>query len=112
MLNVAPLLALFAGAWIAALRPPMLRGALSLLALVAVVATVAPAWRPQALAATLAHGFERLEVGQDCERLARALPMTDGTVVNRTADSRRQACSMWATFVAREHGGQLAVAAT
>jgi hypothetical protein len=109
LLNVSPLLALFAGAWLLELKRPHVRVAAGL-GVTAMLATwVAPVWSPPELVATMSRGFERPEVGDDCRKLAETVQLKDGLLVNRTADARRQACAMWVTFVAREHRGRVKV---
>ncbi len=111
LLNVVPLMALSAAAWVPAVRLAPLRVALAGTATVVLALLVAPSWSRPALAATLSEGFVDTETGEACRALAEALPITSGVLLNETSLLRRQACAMWVTFAARERGADVDVRA-
>jgi hypothetical protein len=111
LLNLIPLVALSAAAWVPAVHSGPLRAALACSATVLLVLAIGPSWSRPALAATLSEGFVDAETGDACRALAQALPINSGVLLNETSLSRRQACAMWVTFVARERGADVDVRA-
>ena len=111
LLNLVPLLALSAAAWVPAVRSGALRLALAGGATLLLAFSVGPSWSKPALAATLSEGFVDSETGEACQNLARALPIASGVLLNQTSLLRRQACAMWFTFAARERGADVDVRA-
>jgi len=109
ILNLAPLAALWAAAWIPAVPRPVVGAALALGAAAVFAFGAAPGWERPALAATLAQGFETTETGDSCRSLARALPLSRGVLLNRTSLSHRQTCALWVKLVARERGADVDV---
>jgi len=89
--NLAPLLALGAVAWLptAASRWAPAAGA----ALTAVLwATAVPAWRPAPLAARLSGGYGERQVAETCAALVKGLALRDGALVVDLAPGWRQDC--------------------
>jgi hypothetical protein len=108
--NLAPLLALVAAAWVPAL-PRWPRAVLASSAAALLLWAVLPLWRSPTLVATLSRGFESTENGDACRSVARALPISRGVLVNQTSPSRLQTCAMWVKFLARERGAEVVVRA-
>jgi hypothetical protein len=111
LLNLVPLLALSAAAWVPAVRSGALRLALAGTATLLLAFVVVPTWSRPALAATLSEGFVDAETGEACRSLAEALPIQSGVLLNETSLLHRQACAMWVTFAARERGADVDVRA-
>jgi len=109
ILNLAPLAALWAAAWVPAVGRPAARAGLALGVAALFGFRAAPGWERPALAATLSEGFVSRETGDACRALARALPLDHGVLVNRTSLVQRQACALWVKLVARERGAEVDV---
>jgi hypothetical protein len=107
--NLAPLVALAAALWVPALHRPSLRALLAGGASLLLLGAVLPVWRGPALAATVARGFESRENGDACREVARALPLSEGELVNETHPSRLQLCNLWVKLLARERGDRMLV---
>jgi hypothetical protein len=107
--NLAPLLALAAGAWVPVVVAPRLRAAVVLAVSVVLCASVWMRWKRPALATTLSQGFEATEAGDDCRDAARAFDLSYGLLVNRTTGGRVQLCSLWVELVTRERGADVVV---
>ena len=108
-LNLAPLVAVAAGAWVAALRPLPLRATLAGAAALALAVAAAPRWRTGALADAMARGFDPVERGETCRRAAVALAGGRAALVNGAPISHVQGCTLWQAVVARERGGSVEV---
>jgi hypothetical protein len=111
VLNLIPLFALGASAWIPAVPRGGLRTVLALGAAGALLVAVWPTWHRPELMATLSEGFLDSETGEACRAVAEALPLDDGVLLNDTSLTHRQACAMWVTFLARERGADVDVRA-
>ena len=98
-LNLAPLLALGAGAFIAALPRGLAWIALPASAALALLLLAAPLFREGALAAALSEGFDPEEHALACRRLAEAIP--PGAVI---LNGGPQGCALWAAVLARQAG--------
>jgi hypothetical protein len=109
ILNLAPVMALWAASWVPAVPRPRLRAVVALAAASLVAWRAAPAWGRQPLVATLAQGFESAENGDACRGIARALPLERGVLQNQTSLPRRQTCALWVKLVARERGADVDV---
>jgi hypothetical protein len=107
--NLAPLVALAAVAWVPALAWRPVRLALAAAAATVLAFQAAPAWRTGSLAATMANGFDPVEAGDTCRAVARAVPASRAVLVNLTPLSHRQGCAMWVEFVARERRAEVDV---
>ena len=107
--NLAPLLALAAGAWVPVVVAPRLRAAVVVAVSVVLCASVWMRWKRPALATTLSQGFEATEAGDDCRDAARAFDLSYGLLVNRTTGGRVQLCSLWVELVTRERGADVVV---
>jgi len=108
IVNLAPLVALAAAAWVpAATRVP--RVLLGAGAAVLLLWAVLPLWRGPELVATLSRGFESTANGDACREVARALPISRGVLVNETGPERLQTCALWVKLFARERGGQVLI---
>ena len=108
-LNLAPLVALAATLWIPVVPRPGLRLGLAGVTAAALAVLVLPGWRAPALAATLARGFESQDKGDVCRGIARALPFSEGELVNETHPSWLQLCNLWVKLLARERGDRVLV---
>jgi hypothetical protein len=104
LLNLVPLVALAAAAWVPSIPQRLPRTLLALAATCALAVLTLPAWREQPLAATLSEGFLDTETGDACRAVAVALPVSEAVLLNQTSLTHRQACAMWVTFLARERG--------
>src|SRR5262249_15632419 len=109
IVNLAPLLALAAGAWLPVVALAGLRAGLAVVASVLICAGSSPRRQPPALVTTLSQGFEAAENGDDCRNAARAFPLSRGLLVNRTTGVRAQLCSLWVGMVSRERGTEVVV---
>jgi hypothetical protein len=109
--NLAPLLALAAGAWVPVVPRPRLRAALAVGVSALLVAGAWPGWRRPALAATLSQGFEARENGDDCRGAASAFPLQHAVLINETAAARVQVCNLWVKLLARQRGADVWVRA-
>ena len=107
--NLAPLLALGAAAWVPAVAAPRPRTVLALAASAVLCAGAWTRWQRSALATTLSQGFEATEAGDDCRDAARAFDLSYGVLVNRTSGGRVQLCSLWVELVTRERGAAVVV---
>jgi hypothetical protein len=107
--NLAPLLALGAAAWVPAVAAPRPRALLAVAAAAVLCAGAWTRWQRPALATTLSQGFEVVEVGDDCRDAARAFDLSYGVLVNRTTGGRAQLCSLWVELVTRERGADVVV---
>src|SRR5262249_34968615 len=107
--NLAPLLALAAGAWLPAVALAGLRAGLAVVASALLCAGSWTRWQEPELATTLSQGFEAAENGDDCRNAARAFPLSRGVLVNRTTGGRAQLCSLWVGGVSRERGSEVVV---
>ena len=108
IVNLAPLVALAAAAWVPA-APRVPRVLLGAGAAVLLLWAVLPLWRGPELVATLSRGFESTENGDACREVARALPISRGVLVNETAPERLQTCALWVKLFARERGAQVLI---
>ena len=108
IVNLAPLVALAAAAWVPAVPrvPRVLLGASAALLL---LWAVLPLWRGPELVATLSRGFESTANGDACREVARALPISRGVLVNETGPERFQTCALWVKLFARERGAQVLI---
>jgi len=108
IVNLAPLVALAAAAWVPA-APRVPRVLLGAGAAVLLLWAVLPFWRGPELVATLSRGFESTANGDACREVARALPISRGVLVNETGPERLQTCALWVKLFARERGGQVLI---
>jgi hypothetical protein len=108
IVNLAPLVALVASAWVPAV-PRWPRVLLASCAAGMLSWTILPLWSRPMLVTTLSRGFESTENGDACRDVARALPISRGVLVNQTSPSRLQTCAMWVKFLARERGAEVVV---
>jgi hypothetical protein len=106
--NLAPLVALAAAAWVPAL-PRVPRVVLAAGAGAFLLWAVLPLWRGPGLVATLSRGFESTANGDACREVARALPISRGVLINETGPDRFQTCALWVKLFARERGAQVLV---
>ena len=107
--NLAPLVALAAGAWVPAVASTRPRAALAVAASVLLCLGVWTRWQRPVLIRTLSEGFESTEAGDDCRSAARAYDLSYGVLVNRTTGGRFQICSLWVAMVTRERGADVVV---
>jgi hypothetical protein len=107
--NLAPLLALAAAAWVPAVARPPLRAGLALAASALLWAGAWVRWQRPALVTTLSQGFEAGENGDDCREAARAFPVSHAALVNETATARVQICNLWVMLLTRERGADVVV---
>ncbi len=112
LLNLVPVAALAAAAWIPAIRHVGFRSLLALSTTAALIALAGPSWLNPPLSKTLSEGFLDAETGDACRAVAEALPFTNGVLLNETSLVHRQTCAMWVTFLARERGADVDVRAT
>ena len=108
IVNLAPLVALAAAAWVPA-APRVPRVLLGAGAALLLLWAVLPVWRGPELVATLSRGFESTETGDACREVARALPISRGVLVNETGPERLQTCALWVKLFARERGAQVLI---
>ena len=108
IVNLAPLVALAAAAWVPAV-PRVPRALLGAGAAVLLLWAVLPLWRGPELVATLSGGFESTANGDACREVARALPISRGVLVNETGPERLQTCALWVKLFARERGGRVLI---
>jgi hypothetical protein len=111
LLNLVPVAALAAGAWVPAIPRALPRTLLALGAAAALLAVVVPSWQVPTLSATLSEGFVDKETGDACRAVAEALPIRRGVLLNETSLLHRQTCAMWVLFLARERGADVDVRA-
>ena len=102
-LNLAPLLALSAAAWVPAVPATWARLLLAAAATAALLAAAIPGWQKDALAAVLSEGFDPAETASACRQAAEAMP-PGAVVINDAPLSHRQGCALWATVLARQEG--------
>jgi hypothetical protein len=107
--NLAPLLALAAAAWVPVVAAPRARAVLAVAASAVLCAGAWTRWQRSTLATTLSQGFEATEAGDDCRDAARAFDLSYGVLVNRTTGGRVQLCSLWVELVTRERGADVVV---
>jgi hypothetical protein len=103
VLNLAPLLAVCAAAWVLAVPRALAAVAPASAALVLALAA-ASGWSSPALAAAVSEGFMPAAEGDVCRDAARALPLDDGLLINETGPGRYMLCGLWVELVARERG--------
>jgi hypothetical protein len=108
IVNLAPLVALAAAAWVPA-ATRVTRVVLGVGAAALLLWAVLPLWRAPELVATLSRGFESTANGDACREVARALPISRGVLVNETGPERSQTCALWVKLFARERGGQVLI---
>jgi len=108
ILNLAPLVALAAAAWVPAM-PRVPRGVLAAGAATLLLWAVVPLWRGPELVATISRGFGSAADGDACREVARALPISRGMLVNETGPERLQTCALWVKLFARERGAQVLI---
>lgn len=108
ILNLAPLVALAAAAWIPAV-PRLPRVLLATGAATLLLWAVLPLWRGPELVATLSRGFGSAAAGSACREVARALPISRGVLVNETGPEQFQSCALWVKLFARERGAQVLI---
>ncbi|HYS81989.1 MAG TPA: hypothetical protein VEM76_14865 [Anaeromyxobacteraceae bacterium] len=107
-LDLAPVLAVAAAAWLAPIwRPPRLRAPAAAVALAALVLAAWPRWQPDALAGAMARGFDPAAYGEACRQAALALTGRPGALINGAPPSHVQGCALWAVAVARERRAPL-----
>jgi hypothetical protein len=109
VLNLAPLVILFAASWVPAIRSRFASAALALGATVLLAIAVQPQWERPALITTLSAGFWEPEIGNACRELAERLPLTGGVFVNEVVLRDKPTCAMWVRFVARAAGAEVHV---
>ena len=112
LLNLVPVAALAAAAWVPAVRNIGSRSLLALSTTAGLLALAGPSWLNPPLTSTLSEGFLDAETGNACHAVAEALPFTNGVLLNETSLVHRQTCAMWVTFLARERGADVDVRAT
>ncbi|HZW88000.1 MAG TPA: hypothetical protein VFF12_02880, partial [Myxococcaceae bacterium] len=108
ILNLAPLVALAAVAWVPAM-PRVPRALLSTGVSALLLWAVVPLWRAPELVATVSRGFGSATDADACREVARALPITRGVLVNETAPERLPTCALWVKLLARERGAQVLI---
>ena len=108
IVNLAPLVALAAAAWVPA-ATRVTRVVLGVGAALLLLWAFLPLWRAPELVATLSRGFESTANGDACREVARALPISRGVLVNETGPERLQTCALWVKLFARERGGQVLI---
>jgi hypothetical protein len=108
ILNLAPLVALAAVAWVPAV-PRNPRAVLSIGVITLLLWTVSPLWGGPELVATLSRGFGSATDAEACREVARALPITRGVLVNETGPERLQICALWVKLLARERAAQVLI---
>ena len=82
--NLAPLVALVAALWAPEIRRPWLRAVLAGATSTVLLVAVLPGWRRAPLASVVGRGFEAGRTATPAGRLARALPLSSGELVNET----------------------------
>lgn len=106
-LDLAPLAAAAAAAWVPALSRPRLRACAAAAVALALAAAAAPGWRSGPLARDLSAGFDPADRGEACRRAALALAGGRAALVNGTPISHVQGCTLWQAVVARQRGGSI-----
>jgi hypothetical protein len=103
LVNLAPILAVGACAWVTALprRWAALAGAA---ALVAIAVPSVEAWSEGRLVATVGQGFDPADHAVACRSVIERLPVERFPLVNHAPLSHRQGCALWATVIARQRG--------
>lgn len=109
--NLAPLLALAAAAWVPVIARGSLRAGLAVAAAVLLCIGAWSRWQRPALATTLSQGFEATATGEACRDAARAFPVSQAVLVNETSASRVQVCNLWVKLFARERAADVLVRA-